>query len=288
MLLAYPGHDQSESMESVGRDAFLEALDDPELRVCILEKRVKTMGEALRTAMSLEALDKLKDIRKKAWRSYEDLFEDEPHRKKEKLSRFAVKSVEASTGDAVKTEPSVVTIGQLQEALANCIKEMTAMRKAFAAAKSVPSQPNTTVQRPNRPQYSQLAVGRMSNYSFRPRVPNGQVTMGYRGAEPRQPYYVPRGPGACFTCGRFGHLAQNCWNNQTTVMSTATQQPSAPSNGVSTVQQAVNLKELRSICVPIQLFNRKMSALLNTGYDTSIIGARLLLAGTHVDRRYMR
>jgi len=29
MSLAYPGHDQSESMESVGRDAFLEALDDP-------------------------------------------------------------------------------------------------------------------------------------------------------------------------------------------------------------------------------------------------------------------
>jgi len=43
-------------------------------------------------------------------RSYEDLLDDEPHRKKEKLSRFAVKAVEASTGDAVKTEPSVVTL----------------------------------------------------------------------------------------------------------------------------------------------------------------------------------
>jgi len=42
MSLAYPGHDQLESMESVGRDAFLEALDDPELRIRILEKGVKT------------------------------------------------------------------------------------------------------------------------------------------------------------------------------------------------------------------------------------------------------
>ena len=50
------------------------------------------MDEALRTAMSLEALDKSKDIRKKTWRSYEDLFDDEPRRKKEKLSRFAVKA----------------------------------------------------------------------------------------------------------------------------------------------------------------------------------------------------
>jgi len=56
---------------------------------------------------------------------------------------LAVKSVEASTGDAVKTEPSVVTVGQLQGALANCMKEMTAMRKEFAAAKSVRSQAET-------------------------------------------------------------------------------------------------------------------------------------------------
>ena len=40
---------------------------------------------------------------------------------KEELTRSAVKSVEASTGDVVKTEPSVVTVGQLQEALARCM-----------------------------------------------------------------------------------------------------------------------------------------------------------------------
>ena len=46
MSLAYSGHDRSESMESVGHDAFLEALGDPELRVRILEKGIKTMDEA--------------------------------------------------------------------------------------------------------------------------------------------------------------------------------------------------------------------------------------------------
>ena len=49
------------------------------------------------------------------------------------------------------------------------------------------------------------------------------------------------------------------------------------------VQQAVNLKELRDVYVPIQLYNRKMSALLDTGCDTSIIGARLLPPGTHIE-----
>ena len=56
-----------------------------------------------RTAMSLEALDKSKDIRKKAWRSYEDLFDDEPCRKKEKLSRFAVKAVEARPAQVMRS-----------------------------------------------------------------------------------------------------------------------------------------------------------------------------------------
>jgi len=49
------------------------------------------------------------------------------------------------------------------------------------------------------------------------------------------------------------------------------------------VQQAVDLKELRDVYVPIQLYNRKMSALLDTGCDTSIIGARLLPPGTHIE-----
>jgi len=49
------------------------------------------------------------------------------------------------------------------------------------------------------------------------------------------------------------------------------------------VQQAVNLKELRDVYVLIQLYNRKMSVLLDAECDTSIIGARLLPPGTHID-----
>jgi len=40
---------------------------------------------------------------------------------------------------------------------------------------------------------------------------------------------------------------------------------------------------LRDVYVPIQLYNRKMSALLDTGCDTSIIRARLLPPGTHIE-----
>jgi len=48
------------------------------------------------------------------------------------------------------------------------------------------------------------------------------------------------------------------------------------------VQQAMNLKELRDVYVPVQLFNHKTASLLDTGCDTSIIGARLLPPGVQV------
>ena len=66
MSLAYPGPDPSNVKETVGRDAFLDALGNPELRARILERGVPTMDDALRTAMSLEVLDKSKENYKKS------------------------------------------------------------------------------------------------------------------------------------------------------------------------------------------------------------------------------
>jgi len=77
MSLAYPGPDPSNVKETVGRDAFLDALGDPELRARILERGAPTMDDALRTTMSLELLDKSKENYKKTWRSYDEPFEDE-------------------------------------------------------------------------------------------------------------------------------------------------------------------------------------------------------------------
>ena len=45
----------------------------------------------------------------------------------------------------------------------------------------------------------------------------------------------------------------------------------------------MDLKKLRNVYVPVQLFNRKTSAMLDTGCDSSIIWARLLPPGVHVE-----
>ena len=72
-------------------------------------------------------LDKSKENYKKSWRSYEEPFEDEPRRKKER--RLAVNSVET-----VEQDKSESTVTQLQRALASCMKEMAEMRKTFGTA----------------------------------------------------------------------------------------------------------------------------------------------------------
>jgi len=56
MSLAYPGQTGSLS-EVVARDAFLEALDDPQLRIRILEHDPKTLEDALHIACRREALE---------------------------------------------------------------------------------------------------------------------------------------------------------------------------------------------------------------------------------------
>jgi len=52
--LAYPG---SSLLDIVSRDAFLDALDDPNLRVRIMEREPATLDEALSLACRLEAYD---------------------------------------------------------------------------------------------------------------------------------------------------------------------------------------------------------------------------------------
>ena len=61
MSLAYPGKSSTLS-DIVGRDAFLEALDDQALRIRILEKEPKHLDDALNMASRLEAFDMMGNV----------------------------------------------------------------------------------------------------------------------------------------------------------------------------------------------------------------------------------
>jgi hypothetical protein len=57
MSLAYP-NEVSEAVNVIARDAFLQALDDPEFHLRILERDPATIDDALRIAVRLEAYEK--------------------------------------------------------------------------------------------------------------------------------------------------------------------------------------------------------------------------------------
>jgi len=54
MSLAFPGH-SGELFETIGRDAFLQSLNDPALRVRVLDQHPQTLDEALTIVTRMEA-----------------------------------------------------------------------------------------------------------------------------------------------------------------------------------------------------------------------------------------
>ena len=97
MSLAYPGPSSTLS-DIVGRDAFLEALDDQPFRIRLLEKEPKTLDDVLNLACRLEAFDRVS-------------VGDRPSREDD-TSKFRSKTVRAATiagcGGAVG-EPTIPT-----------------------------------------------------------------------------------------------------------------------------------------------------------------------------------
>jgi len=93
-----------------------------------------------------------------------------------------------------------------------------------------------------------------------------------RNSGPHRPAWRDtRGP--CRNCRQWGHFRRFSPNSPVpTLQPLATPQKAEPDR----VQQVSGTKELWDVYVPIQLFNRKTVAVLDTGCDTSIIGARLL------------
>jgi len=292
MSLAYPGPN-TELMDVVGRDEFLNTLGDPDMRIRILDKMPATMDEALRVALNIEALEKSRDTHRRVVEPPEEYWDDEPRKKKGKSSRLLARAVDIANDELKpesKSEPkasALVDVMQLKEALTSCVKELmqeTEAKKQVAVRKPPPSF-NTTVYQQSPPGYRPPAMGRGGYGTFQPRATYGQVAGGYRAVGPRLSGPAPGLAGVCFNCRRGGHLARNCWRPPAAPAQDARMAASEPppGDGSGKVQQAMNFKELREVYVPVKLFDRKMTALLDTGCDSTLIGSRLLPPGTLVE-----
>ena len=138
MSLAYPGP-CSETVNVVGREAFLDALGDPSLRVRILDKGPTNMEETLRIALNLEAFDKSKEV--------ETAIITEKSSKKERYVKAATKvgptpsDNVASQQDVSRPSASDNVIKQLQQSINQCCSQMAQLQKDMTGLKQQAAPP---------------------------------------------------------------------------------------------------------------------------------------------------
>jgi len=137
MSSAYPGPN-SELVDVVGRDAFLEALGDPSLHVHILDKSPLIMEEALRIALNLEALDRSRETETRAMAGQSEPGVEELRCRRDKFARVVARPVMGSPASGVgpaESGSALAEFSQLKEALAKCTQEIEQMQKAFVDRK---------------------------------------------------------------------------------------------------------------------------------------------------------
>ena len=193
MTLAYPGPTSSLS-EIVGRDAFLEALDDQQLRVRILEREPRTLDEALNAAVRLEAFDQ------KA--PEEVLSKDDGSRGKTRFAKTVTQDKKGKTPSANpdKAEPGVWA--EVLRRLDELSTEVKVLREERQPPKAVMQEAPRAV-----------AVGLMKPVQRGSRAGNASDTEFSRAPRPPNRYQQgsrQRRDGNCRSCGEMGHWAREC------------------------------------------------------------------------------
>ena len=140
LALAYPGP-SSNLLGIVGRDAFLDAFDDPALRIRILEWEPKDLDEALQLACRLEAHGK-------SATPVSETVDGERDRERNRGRPIRTVTSNAKTADTDEQVRKLSKqVSELQTALAQCQKEL----KNKAEIPSATATPSVTIDA-HRPQ----------------------------------------------------------------------------------------------------------------------------------------
>jgi predicted aspartyl protease len=259
MSLAYAGP-TSVLSEVVARDAFLEALDDHQLRVRILEREPTTLDEALHIACRYEALEQGENITRT----------DDSHRRRDKYVRSASKTDHDVDSNQTRDSSLQQQLRELHQSLADCRLQMTETRREIESLR------NANLSR-GEPHMSEQPMYRM--------VPNdGQFPRETQSA----PNYYERPPpdnmgnnrtwrnnsrrvaaDTCRKCRQPGHWARECpkMRGQGTPRS-ETSMPNVQT--ISTDDHGTN------VYLDVVIYGRRVLALLDTGCETSVIGENLV------------
>ena len=236
LALSYPGETSALS-KIVARDAFLDALDSPELRVHILEKDASSLDDAYSIAMRHEAYRATSN-------ASETTQADDGGRRRVRAVNSAT---ELSEDDRSWKRRMESTVADLQNGIQLLLQRQPMTVQVGPGAVVPPAQ---------------QSPGQQTSTA-----PSATIAGPHTGSRQR-----PRGSGPCYKCGGEGHIARWCKQPSTTV---PTSQPEgrassfkvAPSGNESEVYLDVQLG-----CKGSR--NLRISAVLDSGCSLSIMPAK--------------
>jgi len=259
MSLVYPGP-SSEIVNVVGREAFLEALGDPSLRIRILDKGPTNMEEALRIALNLKALDRSRDA--------EIAATSEKPGKRDRFVKAATQVEQQTARQSVSDD----TIKQLQVSIQQCCLQIAQIQQDVTGLKQKPSPSAGPFAAPVQPATDVPPSNVGQTADTKAKEGDAPIPAGWAGSGPIRGGFsrraAMRGRGPCHRCGQQGHFARSCSNNSPESASYGYAQ-----QGSDKVQVVTDNSSKKDVYMPVK---RKTVALLDTGCDTSIIGSRLL------------
>ena len=308
VALAYPGA-PPEMLDILGRDAFIDALNNTSLEFKIKERETPTMANALTMAMRLEALYKSKKVAdeftkpRHARQIQHTLKSDGPADRPHEFSDDESTPVPQSdmTGSRVGglTKPGKKTGGAKEG------KHVAAQAR----------QDSRTTREDDQPKSRRGSDGEFQQLKSQVEALTQQMSMMFSGFEagqpgqqqmhpnstqiqtsvPRQPAPRPSGgiysqqqPLYCYECGAPGHIARNCERRR----HATTQGPNQPPDRVRTTRHGRRSPTRRSgeksnsvvededyaasrVYLPTKIGGKSYGVLLDTGCEITVIPAKL-------------
>lgn len=263
MALAFPGPSNA-TKQVVGRDSFLDALDNGSQRVRILEHEPQTLEDALKIACRLEAYDKSAVSANVA-----DEYDDFRGKERGRHVRPSASCPSKSRDDSLQ-----VIVKQFAEMKSALEKDRATWNERFQQLSEAISRKNE-VQAQNPETVVRLPVGTPSANSVdggRQSV-RDQSSSSTASGRPVASGLVPNEPSAsrtsaCFNCGDPTHWRRDCPFRRRGQQMDSSQQ--------AQVAVISNQEKMAEIFVQTKVCGRSVMAILDTGCETSIIGSRFV------------